>query len=218
MLDAFNWRMSHQSHPDSREPIRPTPIIPIRAADKPIPDDSEHEASGVHDAHHFGFWIAEHAPDDATFLPPERRPLSLRSIRSWTVASLFGWVAVGALVAAALSGGPARRPGSGAAAKRIDSIVAQPPIAPKAPPPKVGIPLESLPLVRDVPHRSSLASRRDPTHAAVSSPAAARAAEPSATSTPSSSHALRTGGAQASTPAKAAPTKRKAPEFRPTGI
>jgi hypothetical protein len=165
-------------------------MVSIERGSEPMTQDSAHEGSGVHDAHHFGFWIADDAHGENAFLPPERRPLTRRSIRSWTVASLAGLVVgVASLAVATRPRGSAPEPTKAQAAARIDAVPAEPAVATEDKPPKVDAPLESPPLVKD-----AAKSPRPP-------PRATQAAPPA------------TSGR-----AKPAPQKRKDLEFRPAGI
>src|SRR4051812_37901529 len=103
--------MSHLSSRDSSEPLRPSPIVPVGASDeRPMPVAAEiAEESAPHHAHRFGFWMGEDAGEAG--IPIERRPLTRRGIRNWTIGSFVGAALFAAVVAVSHSRGTPRDEG-----------------------------------------------------------------------------------------------------------
>jgi hypothetical protein len=127
------------------------------------------EESGVHHAPRFGFWISgDETRDQGT--PPERRPLTRRGIRNWTIGSLVGSALFAAVVAVALSQDDAYDARTSTVQTRPDAVPAQAAAAPPATTPPIPIiPLEALPIAKDGPPKTARAAKRR-THNAVAPP------------------------------------------------
>jgi hypothetical protein len=139
------------------------------------------EESGAYHAPRFGFGISDEEARVAG-IPAERRPLSLRDIRTWTVGSLVGAVLFAAVVAIALSGGDAHGSGTERAQMRPDVVPALAAAAPPATTPRGAVPLEALPIAKDEPLKTSLVVPKKTTHKAVT-PAHVSLTERSSTTT-----------------------------------
>lgn len=123
------------------------------------------EESGAHHAHRFGFWVGSEEARESG-VPAERRPLTRRAVRHWTVGTLVASALLAAVVAVAHS----RDTTHGGETARVQSLVdvaAAPAAATRAvtTPPTV-VPLEALPLDKDAPEETPAVPKKA-THKAV---------------------------------------------------
>jgi hypothetical protein len=141
--------MPHPSHPPgSSQPLRPSPTVTVGAPDElqRPPASVSTEDSGAHHAHRFGFGLSDEGTQTAG-LPAERRPLTHRGIRNWTIGSLIGAGLLASVVAVASLRSNTHDPRTVRTELRPDVPGAQPAAArPAALSLTAAIPLEALPI------------------------------------------------------------------------